>query len=443
MPVGGGARKTPAVACANEAAGPGALLPRRQAAAWAAALLGGCALTPAQDPGLAQAVEARLQPLLDARLFSGAVVLMRRGRQLVARGWGQANHAEGIAFTPQTPCDAASLAKNFTAAGVWLLVHEGRLSLNQPVQPLVPEYPHAGVTVAHLLWHTNGLAPDYGSFDRHFAPGQLRETRALLRLAGQDTPVPAFAPGSRFAYSDLAYDALALVIEQVSGQGYAAFVRQRFFQPHGLAQAFAPGSRFAYSDLAYDALALVIEQVSGQGYAAFVRQRFFQPHGLAQAFARPPRLADWPGPRTRGYRFADGRWQDNDLFDGEAFLGGSNLHFSALDLARWGDAWAQARVLPAAADRAGAERPVLGGERSAIDALGWFAPAAAGEAPAARSGHNTGNYNGFRASLHWHRGRREVVALVSNSSLPQAEGDALLGALVALLAGPVPPPVRR
>ena len=400
MPRAGGAGTGPAVAGATWGSVDGVMLPRRQATVWAAALLGGCALTPVHDPLLAQAVEARLQPLVDARLFSGAVVLMRRGQLRVARGWGQANQELGIAFTPQTPCDAASLAKNFTAAGVWLLVHEGRLSLEQPVQPLVPEYPHAGVTVAHLLWHANGLAPDYGSFDRHFAPGQLRDTRALLRAAGLDAPVPAFVPGSRFAYSDLAYDALALVIERVSGQAYAAFVRQRFFQPHG----------------------------------------------LAQAFARPGWLADWPGPRTRGYRFADERWQDNDLFDGEAFLGGSNLHFSALDLARWGDAWAHARVLPAAADRAGAERPVLGGQRSAIDALGWFAPpegqAPAGEPPAARSGHNTGNYNGFRASLHWHRGRREVVALVSNGSLPQAEGDALLWGLVGLLASHAPQPAR-
>lgn len=379
---------------AGPARAPG--LTRRRATLAGAALLGGCALPPAHDAALARAVAAQVQPLVDARLFSGAVVLMRDGRPLVARGWGLANHALGLAFTPETPCDAASLAKNFTAAGVWLLVHEGRLRLEQPVQPLVPEYPHAGVTVAQLLAHSNGLAPDYGSFDRHFAPGQVRETRALLRLAALDTPAPRFVPGSRFEYSDLAYDALALVIEQASGQGYAAFVRQRFFGPHG----------------------------------------------LAQAFARPARLADWPGPRTRGYRHADGRWQDDDLFDGEAFVGGSNLQLSALDAARWGDAWARGRVLPPAADHAGAERAWLGGRRSAIDALGWFAPPEGRPAePAARSGHNTGNYNGFRASLHWHRGRREVVAYVSNGGLPQAQGDALLWRLVDLLAGrPVPPP---
>jgi CubicO group peptidase (beta-lactamase class C family) len=375
-------------------------LTRRRATLLAGALLGGCALPPARDATLARAVEAQVRPLVDAQAFSGAVVLLRHGRVQLAQGWGLAERSRGLAFTPQTPCDVASLAKNFTAAGIALLVHEGRLQLRQPVQALVPEYPHAGVTVAHLLTHSNGLAPDYGSFDRHFRPGQVRETRALLRLAALDTPVPRFEPGSRFEYSDLAYDALALVIERVSGQGYAAFVGERFFAPHG----------------------------------------------LEQAFARPARLADWPVPRTRGYRFVAGRWQDDDQFDDEAFLGASNLQLSALDVARWGDAWARGRVLPPAAERAGAERPWLGGQRSAVDALGWFAPpegrpAEAG-ASAARSGHNTGDYNGFRASLHWHRGRREVVAYVSNGGLPQAQGHTLLWNLVDLLAGRAVPPPR-
>jgi CubicO group peptidase (beta-lactamase class C family) len=366
-------------------------LTRRQAVLLAGAGLGGCALRPpAEDAALAAAVEALVQPLVQARLFSGAVVLARDGRLRVARGFGLANHALGLAFTPDTPCDAASLAKNFTAAGIWLLVHEGRLRPQQPVQALVPEYPHAAVTVWNLLTHSGGLAPDYGEFDRHFQPGQVRHTEALLTLAGREQPAPRFEPGSRFEYSDLGYDALALVIERVSGQPYAGFVRQRFLVPHG----------------------------------------------LEQAFARPARLADWPVPRTRGYRFREGRWQDDDAYDDEAFIGASNLQFSARDLARWSSAWAQARVLPAAAERAGSEVAVCAGQRSAVNALGWTAlPAAAPAVASGAGGHNTGNYNGFRACVQWSRPRREVLAYVSNGGLPQRQGDALQAALAELLAG--------
>ena len=373
----GGATRRQAVLVAGAAVGHVAM---------GSTLLGGCTLPVAEDPALASAVEALVRPLEEARQFSGAVVLMHDGQVLLARGWGVANHALELVFTSATPCDAASLAKNFTAAGIVLLVHEGRLQLQQPVQALVPEYPHRAVSVDHLLTHSNGLAPDYGSFDRHFQPGQVRTTPALLALAGRDAPAPAFEPGSRFAYSDLAYDTLALVIERVSGQPFAEFVQQRFFGPHG----------------------------------------------LRHAFARPPRLADWPLPRARGYRFEAGRWRDDDAFDGEAFVGGSNLILSAHDLARWGDAWAQARVLPAAAERMAGEVPVLGGQPSAINRLAWYGPHKSGAA--ALEGHNTGDYNGFRACVHWDRERRDVVAYVSNSALPQAQGARLQRELRELLA---------
>ena len=367
---------------------------RRQASAMAltgVAALGGCALTlhesPARLEARAQAqiqaqVQALVQPLVAAHRFSGAIVLMRDGRVLHASGHGMADPARGLAFTPDTPSDGGSLAKNFTAAGLWALAHEGRLSLSQPVQAVVPEYPHAGVTVAHLLAHSGGLAPAYESFDRHFSPGVVRTTSALLALAGRSAAAPAFEPGSRFEYSDLGYDAAALVIERLTAQDYASFVRQRFFVPHG----------------------------------------------LQHSFARPARLADWPVPRTPGLRFDAGRWMPNDAYDDEAFLGASNLMFSARDLVRWGDAWARGAVLPLAAEAAGRERPMLGGQRSAFNLLGWQCD------DAGLRCHNTGELNGYVALVHWDRANRETVALVSNSSLPSADAASLRQTLADLLA---------
>jgi CubicO group peptidase (beta-lactamase class C family) len=352
-------------------------------AAAAVMLTTGCAGPALMDDTLPSRVDALVQPLVQAHQFSGAVALMRDGRIVHARGFGLANHELGIAFAPDTPSDGGSLAKTFTAAGLWWLVHEGRLSMQQQVQAIVPEYPHREVTVAQLLAHSNGLAPDYESFDRHFQPGQARTTAALLVIAGRDAPAPAFAPGTRFEYSNLGYDAAGLVIERVSGQRYEDFVRERFFAPHG----------------------------------------------LVHSFARPAHFADWPGPRTRGYRFRQDRWQDHDAYDDEAFYGASNLIFAATDLARWGDAWARGRVLPAAAERAGREAPLIGGHRSAIDGLSWYCAADGLRC------HYTGSLNAFHALVHWDRARRETVAFVSNSTMPPLQTIALQRALVDALAG--------
>ena len=356
---------------------------RRAGALFTAAVLGGCAGWPEPDAALGRRADALVEPLVQARQFSGAIALMRDGRMVHARGFGLANHELGLAFTPETPSDGGSLAKTFTAAGLWWLVHDGRLAMQQRVQDIVPEYPHREATVAHLLAHSNGLAPEYESFDRHFRPGQARTTAALLAIAGREAPAPTFAPGTRFEYSNIAYDAAGLVIERTSGQTYESFVRERFFAPHG----------------------------------------------LVDSFARPAHFADWPGPRTRGYRYRQDRWQDHDAYDDEAFLGASNLIFSAADLARWGDAWARARVLPAGAERAGREAPRIGGQTSAINGLSWYC------APGGRRCHYTGSLNAFHALVHWDRDRRETVAFVSNSAIPPLQTIALQRALVDVLAG--------
>ncbi len=209
------------------------------------ALLAGCASPPPADERLAQDVAALVEPLVLANEFSGAIVLMRDDRVVYERGFGRASHEPPVPFTPATPSDGGSLAKTFTAAGLWWLVHEGRLAIDSPVQAWVPEYPHAGVTVAQLLAHGNGLAPDYGDFDPHFQPGQARTTAALLRIAGRLQPVPTFAPGSRFEYTNLGFDAAGLLIERVTGRPYADFVQERFFRPAGFEHSFARPAHFA------------------------------------------------------------------------------------------------------------------------------------------------------------------------------------------------------
>lgn len=352
------------------------------AAVAATGLLTACA-GPPSGGRLAARVDALIEPLVAARQFSGAVALMRDGQLVHVSGHGLARHQPPVAFTPDTPSDGGSLAKTFTAAGLWWLVHEGRLSMDQPVQPLVPEYPHPGTTVGQLLAHSNGLAPDYSAFDPHFAPGQVRTTRALLRIAGQTAPQPSFVPGTRFEYSNLAYDTAALVIERISGQAYETFVRERFFRPHG----------------------------------------------LVHSFARPAHFSDWPVPRTRGYRYRQGQWLDHDAYDDEAFLGASNLIVSAHDLARWGHAWATGTVLPAAADRAASVAPLIAGQASAINGASWYC------ASDGRRCHYTGSLNGFHALVYWDRDRRESVAFVSNSAVPPWQLIALQRGLVDLLAG--------
>jgi CubicO group peptidase (beta-lactamase class C family) len=345
------------------------------------ALLAGCA-TPAHDPALEQRVEAAIAPLVAAHEFSGAIVLARRGQVVYQRGFGLANQAAVVAFTPDTPSDGGSLAKTFTAAGLWWLAHEGRIEIDAPVTRYLPQYPHAQTTVRQLIDHSNGLPAGYAFFDPHFGADELRATEAMLAAVARAVPVPAFVPGARFEYSSFGFDVAALLIERVSGQRFEAFVGGRFFEPLD----------------------------------------------MRSSFARPARLADWQGVRTLGYRWRDGAWQVVDVYDREAFLGGSNFHFSTADLARWASAHALGHALPRAAFEAGQQRSRIGGQLSPMTGLSWYCDDSGNRC------YYTGSLNAFHGLVYWDRVSGDAAAFMSNSSLPPWRVIGLQRELVAALA---------
>jgi len=331
-------------------------------------------------------VDAILTPLIASHEFMGAVAFVRDGQVVYARGAGKADVAAGRDFTPSTSADGGSLAKTLTAAAVWTLVHEGRLAIDTPVTAYVRDYPYAGTTVRHLITHTNGLPPAYEAFDPYFGPHELRTTAALLATVRRAMPRPRFTPGTRFEYSNLGFDAAALVVERVTGQPIARYLQERFFAPLG----------------------------------------------MIASFARPGRLADFPPPRTLGHRWADTAWVVADVFDNEAFVGGSNVYFSALDLARWVSAHATGTALPAAIRALGEPRPLIDGHPSAINGLSWYCDESAERC------HYTGDINAFHSLAYWDRARGEAVAMLSNSDLAPWTLITLQRDLVAVLAGREP-----
>jgi len=345
-------------------------------------LLAGSANT-TQKIALTSRVDALLAPLVAANEFTGAVVLARRGEVLYQAGFGMANREAGLAFTPNTASDGGSLAKTFTAAGLQWLAHEGQVDLDAPVTRYLSEYPHAETTVRQLISHTNGLPPYYEFFDAYFEPNEIRTTKAMLKVVAEEQPMPIFPPGSQFEYSNFGFDLAALIIERVSQQSYEAFMTSRFFSPLK----------------------------------------------MHSTFARPARFADWQGVRTMGYEWYDTAWEGVDVYDLEAFLGASNLYFSALDLSHWASANAAGTALPSAVYEAGQKRVLIAGRPSSINGLSWYC------SEDNLRCYYTGDINAFHGFVYWDRAREEAVAFVSNSSLPFWPMFTLQRQLVAALAG--------
>ncbi|MES2715226.1 MAG: serine hydrolase domain-containing protein [Pseudomonadota bacterium] len=343
----------------------------------------GCASAP---PPLAQRADALMQALAQRQLFQGAVVMGRGGRIEYAAGFGLADVAQQRPFTPDTPTDGGSMAKTFTAAALLLLADEGRIGLETPVRDVLPGYPHGATRIRHLLAHSAGLF-DYDWLDARIGPQQARSNADHLALLARDAPAPKFAPGSAFSYDNLAYDVAAMVIERSSGLSYADFIAQRFFRPLQMA-----------------------------------------------AFVRPARFADWPGPRTQGYRRSAEGWKDHDAHDGEGFHGGSNIYLSARDLFRWVAGY-QAVVGPAVHQAALAPARLDDGRSTGITLGSWYS------AGGGQRRYYTGSHNGFFCFGHVDEASGITIAWVANSAPPSWLQPALSRALLAVADGRTPEPL--
>jgi CubicO group peptidase (beta-lactamase class C family) len=163
------------------------------------------------------------------RAYPGAVLaVLHRGDVVLLRAAGLAAHKPAPRPARTTTIyDLASLTKVVATTPLVLqAAAEGRLALDDPLPRHVPESPHAGVTVRHLLTHTSGLPA--------WIPFYLETCgyEAIVRRAAT-TPLES-APGTRVVYSDLGFILLGEVVRRALGAPLDTLARARVFEPLGM-----------------------------------------------------------------------------------------------------------------------------------------------------------------------------------------------------------------
>jgi CubicO group peptidase (beta-lactamase class C family) len=197
------------------------------------------------------------------------------GRLAHVRGIGTLRDGEDAPPGADSAFRIASLTKSFTAAAVLLLRDEGRLGLDDPVATWVPDLgelrgPTADsppITIRHLLTMAAGLPTDDPWGDRQ--QGLDLDAFAALLRGGLTF---AWAPGTRFEYSNLGYGILGRVVTTVAGAEYRDIVRDRLLAPLGMAstgfdRAEIPPERLAHGHVRRDD-AWHAEPIDGYGALA-------------------------------------------------------------------------------------------------------------------------------------------------------------------------------
>jgi len=180
-----------------------------------------------------------MEQLIQARVadksFMGAVLVARGDQVILSKGYGSANLEWNVPDTPATKFRLGSVTKQFTAAAILLLAERGKLALEDPVKKHWPDAPATWdrITIYHLLTHTSGI-PNFTNYPEYtktwkFMPTTPEKTIGYFR----DKPLD-FAPGERMNYSNSGYVVLGYLVERLSGQSYADFLRDNIFKPLGM-----------------------------------------------------------------------------------------------------------------------------------------------------------------------------------------------------------------
>jgi CubicO group peptidase (beta-lactamase class C family) len=259
-------------------------------------LLAACLLpagTAAQtlSPAATARIDALFAPYDKPDSPGAAVAVLMQDKSVHSRGYGMANLEYRAPITPTTPFHMASVSKQFTAMAIHLLVQEGKLSLDDEVRRHLPELQvhRAGatpITVRHLIHHTSGL----------------RDQWSLLMLAG-------------LRLDDVITD----------GDILGLVWRQRDLN-------FAPGDEELYSNTGYTLLAQIVQRVSGRPFAAFTKERIFEPLGMKSTHFQEQYGTLVPG-RAYSYEKTPAGWQYVAL--SYSNVGATSLFSTLEDLARW------------------------------------------------------------------------------------------------------------
>ena len=191
---------------------------------------------------------AYIEQYAENKDFRGSVLIAQAGKTIFAGSYGLADDAKSLPNTEQTQYKAASLTKILTAVAIAKLEEEGKLSIEDSIAKYFPDITAwKPIKIKHLLSHTSGLAnyTDVLVQQKAIEKGGALKREDLLEVASRTVKISeqidlvsglplAFEPGTNEQYINTNYLLLGLIIEKITGESYADFVRKQIFDPAGM-----------------------------------------------------------------------------------------------------------------------------------------------------------------------------------------------------------------
>jgi CubicO group peptidase (beta-lactamase class C family) len=199
-------------------------------------------------------IRPAMQAYVDRGVYAGINTLVaRRGRVVHAAEFGWRDKEAGQAMTADTIFRLYSQTKPVICTALMTLLEEGRFRLIEPLAKYIPAFgavkvleaaghlvaPVRPILIRDVMTHMSGLTYHFveeSGVGKMYTDAKLLAAHHSLEAAIDDLarfPL-AFQPGSNWRYS-VGIDVAARLIEVISGRPLGAFLRERLFEPLGMA----------------------------------------------------------------------------------------------------------------------------------------------------------------------------------------------------------------
>jgi len=180
-------------------------------------------------------IDSIAQLHLDKGTVRGFSIAIRKNKELLyAKGFGFSDLEQKRPVTDKTIFQMASVTKLFTATSIMILVEQGKVSLDDFMIDILPDFPKKEhvekIKVRHLLAHTSGIQNYAYVGDSLYASSK--------KLIGKDEYYKVFdmydikfKPGTYYSYSNSGFIAAMLIIEKLSGMPYEDFIEKHISEP--------------------------------------------------------------------------------------------------------------------------------------------------------------------------------------------------------------------
>ncbi|MBS0028916.1 serine hydrolase domain-containing protein [Chitinophaga sp. 22321] len=200
-------------------------------------------------PGKAQDRVTQLNTLFDSLAarqdFNGCILVAENGKPIFEKAVGYADLDKKVPNRISTRFELASVSKQFTAMAIMQLKEQGKLQYDDSLRQYFPALKFTGVTIRHLLNQTSGIPEVLAWNQQQLDTSRINGNMDIIQRLPNVYDSTYFKPGTAYRYSNTNYLLLAQIVEKVSGEKFADYMRRHVFLPAGMKNTLVYSRRSA------------------------------------------------------------------------------------------------------------------------------------------------------------------------------------------------------